>query len=180
MDMQDLKKLADLIAKRNEVEAAIAEIIGCPGGAGNVGEYIASLVFGIKLADSQTNKAYDGRFVDKPLVGKTVNVKFYCRNQRLLDITPNSLPDYYLVLAGPISPASSTRGKTNPWAVAGVYLFEAKSLVGKLEDRQVKIGTATSVAKEYWEDAKIYPKKNPKLYSLTQDQRDALALFHCE
>jgi hypothetical protein len=142
-----------------------------------VGEYIATNVFGIKLEESAAQRAIDGRFVEGPLAGKTVNIKWYGKMEGLLDITPNHLPDYYLVMAGPKSGAVSSRGTTRPWLISAVYLFDARHLVGTLNTRGVKIGVATSVTASMWEEAQIYPiQRNNKLI-LSPDQKKQIELF---
>ncbi len=100
-----------------------------------------------------------------------------CEARRLLDITPNFLPDYYLVLAGPKAVAVSSRGKTRPWLIESVHLFDANSLVTQLKQRNLKIGIATSVRQIYWEQAEIYPTPRRSQYVLTNQQKEMLALF---
>lgn len=55
------------------------------------------------------------------LTGSTVNIKWYGKLDYMLDIHPEAVPDYFLVLTGPKSQPQSSRG--------------------------VKIGVATSVQK---------------------------------
>ncbi len=142
-----------------------------------MGEYIAANVFGIKLEESAAQRAIDGQFMDGPLAGRTVNIKWYGKMEGLLDITPNLLPDYYLVMAGPKSGAVSSRGTTRPWLISAVYLFDARRLVEMLNTRGVKIGVATSVAASMWEEAQIYPiQRNNKLI-LSPDQKKQIELF---
>jgi len=75
------------------------------------------------------------------------------------------------------SPASS-RGVERPWIIKYVYLFKISELVKDLEARGVKIGIATSVRKELWERAEIYPKQRNKKLILTEEQRRLLALYY--
>ena len=93
------------------------------------------------------------------LKGKTVNVKTYGKREDLLDVTSEHLADYYLVLTGPKSQPISSRGSTRPFNVSGVYLFNMRKLLAKLEARKVKIGVATSVAQKDWDSVEISPGK---------------------
>ena len=98
--MDDLKQLAKLIDTRNQIEREITALVGRPAAIGHIGEYIASRVFNIALEESASHKSSDGYFREEPLKGHTVNIKWFAFQEGLLDITPESLPDYYLVLAG--------------------------------------------------------------------------------
>lgn len=173
-----LNRLAALIKERNRVEVEITAIINRPALMGPIGEYIAAQVFDITLHDSASNKASDGAFNSGPLAGRSVNVKWYGRQEGMLDINPNGIPDYYLVLAGPPATAMSSKGMTRPWIIHSVFLFEAAPLVATLQAANVKIGTAAGVKKALWEAAEIYPtQRNPAL-PLTAVQRAQLSLFH--
>ena len=112
LPMNKLTDLADLIRERNAIEEQMGAIIGRPGLLGHVGEFIASRVFDIKLEHSAAAKGIDGRFTSGPLAGQTVNVKWCAKREGLLDIRPDALPDYYLVLAGPKAAPVSSRGPT--------------------------------------------------------------------
>jgi len=92
-----------------------------------------------------------------------------------LDITPDDLPDYYLVLAGPKSPAISSRGQTRPWLISFVFLFQSGELISKLSG--VKIGIATSVKSKYWDEAEIYPIQYNTQLIITPEKRELLAFF---
>ena len=145
---------------------------------GHTGEYIASLIFDIALEESASRKGIDGRFTSGALIGRTVNIKWYTRQEGILDITLEGLPEYYLVLTGPKAGASSSRGQSRPWVIDHVYLFEATTLVDALRQSGVKIGTATSVRQELWSAAEIYPAQNNNVLVLTENKRSALAFFH--
>jgi hypothetical protein len=134
-------------------------------------------VFHITLEESASQKSIDGYFSDGTLAGKSVNIKWYAKNEAVLDITADSLPDFYLVFTGPRSPATSSRGKTRPWLIESVYLFDAASLLNQLKARGVKIGIATSTTQTLWDKAEIYPiQKNDQLV-LSEEQRAMLSLF---
>jgi hypothetical protein len=175
--MEKLVHLAELIKKKNEIDSEIASIIDRPATIGHVGEYIASKLLKIQLEQSASQKGIDGYFVDGPLVGKSVNIKWYTKRSGLLDITPESLPDYYLVLTGPRAPASSSKGTILPWVIQEVFLFNSDELVQSLRARKVKIGIATSVVSGRWEKAMIYPHGNNHHLSLTDEQIRDLSLF---
>ena len=175
--MDDLTRLAQLIQTRNQVARDIASLIGRPAIIGHVGEYIAARVFRIALEESAAQKGIDGRFTDGPLQGRTVNIKWYGQREGLLNITPASLPDYYLAMAGPKAPAASSRGAIRPWVICSVHLFDAHELVGDLRGRGIKIGVATSVRQQLWEQAEIYPLPRNGTLVLSAEQRRLLALF---
>jgi len=144
---------------------------------GNVGEFIASRIFDVKLEHSATAKGIDGRFASGALAGKTVNIKWYAKHEGLLDIRPDALPDYYLVLAGPRTAAASSRGSVRPWLIDAVYVFRAAVLLQSLKQRGVKIGVATSVIRKLWDQAEVYPTPTNRQLVLTNEQREMLALF---
>jgi len=178
--MPDLVELAKLIRERNRVAGDIATLISRPAQVGHVGEYIASQVFEIALERNAAHKAIDGHFRCGPLAGRSVNVKCYTRQEGLLDITSDALPDYYLVLAGPRSGAVAARGATRPWVIELAFLFDAKELVGSLRERGVKVGVATSVARSYWEGAEIHPNQRNSTLRLSEEQHSPLRLFRVD
>lgn len=171
-----LERVADLLARRNAIDADLAAIIDRPMTAGHLGEWIAAQVFDIKLEGSAVAKAIDGVFRSGQLADKTVNIKWYLKREGLLDLTPDLSPDYYLVMTGPPSAALSSRGTTRPWCISNVYLFESAQLIAALRERGAKIGTASSVRAADWTAAEIYPAENPRLKVL-EAQRAQLALF---
>ena len=172
-----LARLASLIRYRNAVENEMAAIMGRPAHPGHIGEFVASKIFDIELAKSAVNKGSNGHFTTGTLAGKSVDVKKYSLNQGILDIRPDALPDYYLVLAGPKSQPSSSKGTAQPWTIASVFLFEAQELIRRLEERGVKIGIATSVIQALWREAEIYPSPNNPRLPLTATQVEMLELF---
>ena len=172
--MDNLKQFSELIKMRNEITNKISKLIGRPALIGHIGEYIASEIFNIKLEESATRKGIDGYFTTGPLTKKSVNVKFYGKHGGGLDIKPNGIPDYYLVLAGPKKPPTSSRGENRPWVIEFVFLFNSKKLISKLE---TKIGTATSVRKYLWEEAEIYPNQRNNGLILNESQKELLKLF---
>jgi len=175
--LTELEKIAELLERRNKIDLEISRIIGRPSLSGHLGEYIASKIFRIKLETSAATKRIDGVFLNGLLKGKTVNIKLYGKQEGLLDIALDNLADYYLVLTGPKSQRTTSRGKSRPLIISNVYLFEMSELINKLKKRGVKIGTATSVAKPYWADAEIYPHRANKKLALTKDQIRLLKLF---
>ena len=173
----ELKRLADLIHQLNRTGSEIAELIGRPALQGHVGEFIASRVFDIELETSATQRAFDGRFRSGALAGRSVNVKWYGKREGLLDLAQSDGPDFYLVLAGPPAPPSSSRGQVRPWCIESVHLFEHAPLVAELRRVGVKVGIATSVRKALWAPAQLYPEQRSPLVVLTGDQRSLLELF---
>lgn len=175
--MEDLITLATLLKERNKTDILISEVIQRPATQGHIGEFIASKIFGITLMDSANNKGIDGRFSNGPLAGRSVDVKFYGKQEGLLDIKEENQPDYFLVLTGPLSPAISSKGLTRLCVIDHVYLFKGKELADEIHRRGIKFGVAASVAKTLWEAAEIYPEQRNRSLIITEYQRQMLALF---
>jgi len=178
MNADALRQLAGLVAKRNAVCSEIARVIGRPAFDSHIAEFIASEVFGIELQVSASNKGFDGRFCQGNLTGRTVNIKWRGKNDGTLNLSPAvPPPDFYLVLAGATSAPGSSRGKDRPWLIEAVYLFDAPVLVGAIRDRGTKVGTACSVASEFWHQAEVFPKNRNKDLRLDDVSRAALSWF---
>jgi hypothetical protein len=177
--VNEVEQLADLIRERNDVAKRITELIGRPAQIGHVGEWIASKVFDIELEGSAVAKGIDGRFRSGLLRGKSVNVKFYAKQEGLLAIREDALPDYFLVLVGPRSKAMTSRGDARLWYIDSVFLFHAHDLYELLQQSAtVKIDRcATSVRRQLWERAEIYPTTTNAALSLDPTQRSCLGLF---
>lgn len=173
----DLRRLASLFKRRNEIDHQIAALIDRPASIGHLGEYIASSIFDIELATSAVNKGHDGVFKTGPQAGQTVNVKMYGKLENLLDINLAAIADSYLVLAGPRATSTTSRGATRPLVIESVHFFKSSELIPLLQERGVKIGVATSVPKALWLAAEIYPSQTSEAMVITQEQRDLLALF---
>jgi hypothetical protein len=91
-------------------------------------------------------RRFDGHFQAGRLAGRSVNVKWYLRQESVLDMTASSTLDYYLVMTGPW--LSSALGRnTSPWLIDYVYFFDAQQLPAEKQRHGVKIGFATSVQK---------------------------------
>ena len=177
--MHDLEQLAKIIKRKNAIDDEVAAMTERPALIGHTGEYIASRIFDIKLKKSATHKAIDGVFRNGKIAGKTVNIKWYGKLEGVLDITPETLPDFYLVLTGPKAAATSSRGLTRPWIIAYVFLFDAYELIRnlKVRNRNLTIGRATSIASNFWESAKIYPTQINNDLVVSEAQRKAISLF---
>jgi hypothetical protein len=167
--MGNLEKLAKLIKQKNLSDGEIARIIGRPAERGHSGEYIAAHIFDIELEPLASSKGIDGHFNSGNLKGQSVNIKWYGKLEGLLD--------FYLVMTGPRTAAWSSRGKTRPWLISYVFIFDAAVLFGELEHQGRKIGIATSVKIHLWETAEIYPEQKSNLLTLSDRQRELLALF---
>ena len=173
----ELGPLASLIRQRNRIDGEIAAIIDRPAHAGHIGEFVAATIFDIRLHESATHRGADGRFTRGPLAGRSVNIKKYSTDQGVLDVRPDALPDFFLVLAGARTGAASSRGTTQPWSIETVYLLEAVPLMERLRARGVKIGVATSVRRRIWDDAEIYPSPKNRVLRLSPEQFSMIALF---
>ncbi len=175
--MDALKLLAELIKQKNQIDDEIAAILQRPAQIGHAGEYIAARIFDIRLVESASHKAIDGYFNSGVLARKSVNIKWYGKQECILDITPNALPDFYLVMTGPKAAAVTSRGGTRPWAIDFAYLFPAGELVSTLLERHVKIGVATSVTKQCWDQAEISPRAQSRYLRLTVEQIKQIGWF---
>jgi hypothetical protein len=173
----EIVTIAGLLHRRNEIDATIARITGRPMVSGHLGEWIAARVFGIDLEDAANRAAFDGRFRSGPLTGRTVNVKWYLKQERVLDMTVSTALDYYLVLTGPYSAAVSSRSSTRPWLIDAVYLFAAAELLAQQRQRNAKTGVAASVLQSQWEAAQIFPVVPNSPLRLTPEQVSVLRLF---
>jgi hypothetical protein len=177
MPDSSVARIAGLLRDRNALDGEIASVIGRPMTSGHLGEWLAHKIFAVELAPVATAAAIDGRFISGPLAGRTVNVKWYLKREGLLDVADSVALDYYLVLTGPASPALTSRGGTRPWCIASVYLFDARQLLAQLRTRGVKIGVASSVRREQWTAAEIFPKATNPLLVVEPDQAALLGLF---
>ena len=131
----------------------------------------------IKLFESASHKGLDGYFQSTVLKGASVNIKWYLVQGNLLDITPLYLPDYYLVMLGSSTNQSSSKGKIYPAKIGSVHLFKSSLLVSQLNKKGVKIGTATSVSKDLWDIAEIYPRQKSCEILVTEEQKELIELF---
>ena len=177
MNRAELERVAALIAERNSVDAEIGAISGRPVVAGHLGEWIAAQVFDIALEDSAVARGIDGRFTTGQLSGRTVNVKWYAKREGNLDLAEDYEADFYLVMTGPRAAPVSSRGGTRPLRITAVYLLAITELLAELRARGVKIGVAASVRVGDWDAAEIFPRQANTALVLTDQQREALALF---
>jgi len=172
-----LEKLADLLSEMNAIGERISEITQRPATIGHTGEYIAAEIFDIELEELANAKGFDGHFKSGNLAGMTVNIKWYSKLEYMLDINPEALPNFFLVMTGPKGQAVSSRGGIRPWLIDYVFLINAAELMIELNARGVKIGVATSVRKHEWQAAEIYPNKRSMGYRMTDDQMGKLMAF---
>lgn len=152
---------------------------GWSGGAtpGHIGEFIAAAIFRIQLFESATNRGADGVFTTGPLQGRTVNVKLYGKQEGLLDVRADAIPEYYLVLTGPRSGAVSSRGQTRPMVIQYAYLFCGPTVLCSLQARGVQVSCASSVKQAEWQAAEVWPTPRNPLIQLDPIQIAALELF---
>lgn len=177
VERDSLARAGALLRERNAIDAELAQLIQRPVTSGHLGEWIAAQIFDIELEASAVAPGIDGRFRLGALQGRTVNIKWYLKREGLLDTTESTVLDYYLVLTGPASAAASSRGSARPWCIEAVFLFEARQLRSEQAMRGVKLGVASSVIKQQWAAAEIYPSPtNPQLRA-TSRQVNQLRLF---
>jgi len=174
---RNLEQLADLLSEMNAIGEKISEITQRPATIGHTGEYIAAAIFDIELEEAANAKRIDGHFRSGNMAGRTVNVKWYSKLEYMLDLNPDALPDYFLVMTGPKDLSMTSRGGIRPWLIDFVFLFNAAELMIELNAQGVKIGTATSVQKHEWQNSEIYPNKRSMGYRMSDDQMGQVAAF---
>ncbi len=175
--MNNLPRLAELVKARNTVESNIANLIGEPVHIGSVGDYIASVIFGITHEKSATQKPIYDTFSYGPLAGHSVDVQWHTKREGDLGLRTDPPPDYYLVLSGPKVGANTIHSLANTWVIESVYLFDARELLTALHERGVQIGNRTSVIGQLWERAEIFPVQCNNRLVLSEEQRNLLYLF---
>lgn len=181
----DLDRLAALLRQHNKITDEIASLIRRPAERGHVGEWIASKVFGIRLADAATERGFDGVFAGGSLEGRRVNVRWYGFREDMLDLDPSGRAEFYLVMTGAKRAAVSSRDTSRPWVITAVFLFdfdaarlhEALRTGGKTLPKPGDENKTRSVAGEFWEAAEIHPTARSPLLVLTPEQHDLLGLF---
>jgi hypothetical protein len=176
-DADSLARAAALLRNRNAIDAELAELIQRPMAPGHLGEWIAGQIFDIELEASAAAAGVDGHFRSGDLRGRTVNIKWYLKREGMLDTTASEALDYYLVLTGPPSAAVSSRGATRPWCIQTVFLFDARQLQSQQSTRGVKQGVASSITKQQWAAAEIYPTASNAKLAITSQQALVLTLF---
>lgn len=174
MPSDRLARLAELLRRRNEIDAELAAVIGRPALSGHIGELIAGEVFDIELHVSATHKGSDGVFRSGPLAGRSVNVKLYGCQESILDMKPADPPDLYLVLTGEKRTAASSRATHRPVVLRHAYIFAHANLVSA----GVRPGVAASVRQQLWTEAEVWPERGAAaLVDLSPDQVALLELF---
>jgi hypothetical protein len=177
VDESSLAQAASLLRERNAIDAELARLIQRPMTSGHLGDWLVAQVFDIELEVSAVAAGIDGHFRSGPLQERTVNVKWYLKREGLLDTTETAALDYYLVLTGPPSAAVSSRGTTRPWRIEAVFLFDARQLRSEQTARGVRHRVASSVIKQQWTAAEIYPSPINTQLTVTPQQADQLKLF---
>jgi len=179
--METLHQLAALLKQRAPIDAQIANLLGVPADTGSIGEYIAARIFGIDLNLSRSEKAHDGYFQRGQLAGQRVNVKCYLSFTRHLDIDPENIPDYYLVLTADLQTGKPALER--PLIIQSVFLFHAQTLIAELDRRRqqkqktLMLNEATYVHADLWQSAQIYPIQQHSLLPVEEKERQLLKLF---
>ena len=113
--MDTLPAFADLMRRRNAIDAQIAALMNRPVHSGHLGEYVASAIFDIALHADARAKVSDGYFRRGLLAGRSVNVKYATKRDGNLNLgaslDPSDHSNFYLVLTGPKVAAGSSRGR---------------------------------------------------------------------
>lgn len=172
--MNDLRSLADLLAERNSIDERIATLLGRPAERSHIGEFIARRAFEISEPDSATQTSNDGMFSSRTLTWKTVNIKFYGKDDGIWDIKAYPSVDFYLVMCGRKEAPGTSRGKKRPLQISAVYLIPEHALLSQ----GVKPRIATSVRQSIRDSYRIFPSAGDlAVVTLTDEQRSAITLF---
>ncbi len=176
----ELVHLADLIRTRNSAVKSIATFVGRPATVGELGEFIASLVFDIQLDPAGATQGISGRFTAGKVRGKNVSVKWYGRYEGVLAINEDALPDFYLVMTGPKGETNDWSRQVPAWSIDYVFLIGAQALTQELLKRGVRISQTTSLREEDWDRCEMYPNPRCPYLTLTDEQRAMLNLFNSQ
>ena len=95
----------------------------------------------------------------------------------MLEINPDALPDFFLVMTGPKAKTPTSKVAIRPWLIDYVFLINAAELMVELNASGVKIGVAKSVQKHEWQAAEIFPNKRSMVYRMSDDQMGKLLAF---
>ena len=173
-----LVRLAVLIKQKNTADEEISANTERPATLGQTAEYVAARIFAIRLDESTAGRGSDGEFVDGPLAGHTVNVRWYPLPTGTLElVTRETIPDYYLVLTGLEHGPISSRLSPRPGLISSVHLFAAADLHASLRLRNLTAGIRTTVTPAKWQAAEVYTEDaNAELIVSTEQRRD-LRLF---
>ena len=178
--LSELRRLADLLRQYNAIGDAIAGVIGRPAERGHVGEYIAARIFDITLERSARKRARDGRFMAGALAGHTVNVKWYGKQEGVLDLHSRGAPDYYLTLTGPagtpIDHALADVVKLGTTTSVSLPPLEYEPALLPCEPQLWGRSEGNAASKRRVGDPVVAEPRNATLV-LSQEQRDLLALF---
>lgn len=175
---ESLRLLSEYVRKRNHVDNELAKIIGRSAEKGHLGEFIASHIFGIELHKSAAYKGSDGLFKEGRLRGKSVNVKWYSLQEYIIDIREAFLPDYFLIMTGPL--ANKLRAKSRLLFIDSVFLFDAHKLIDelKVKGEPVYEKAPTPIDSSYWKPAELYPNNSSShIMPLIPQQIELLSLF---
>lgn len=176
--MIQLEQLADLLRVFNSINHALSGLLERSANLGNISEIIASEILHIQLEERANHPVFDGTFSSGPLQGKTVNVKWRNEGVKAINMKDaDTLPDYFLALAGPHKSSIKTKSLYHPFAIKQVCLFEAVPLVQRLKKEGIAIRHQTRIDAGTWEKARIYPVQEGSPLPLTRTQEDLLTLF---
>jgi hypothetical protein len=170
-----LRDIARLLSARNAIDQEIAQVIKRPMTSG-ISASGSRRRYSISSWSHQPSRP-DGRFRSGPLTGQAVNIKWYLKREGLLDSSESPMLDHYLVLAGPPSSAISSKGTVRPWCIEAVFLFDARQLRAEQIARGVRAGVASSVIKQQWAAAEIYPSARNAILPITPRQKEQLKIF---
>ena len=180
MDQFDeLERFADLVRTWNAINRALGRFLGRSASSGHITEDIASRIIHILLEQRANHPVSDGTFTAGALAGKSVNVKWRGGGSRTVNVKDvNHLPDYFLSFVGPKKSAITDPSPGyHPFSIKEVCLFEAETLATLLREKGKEKGHMTSVQKQVWDQARIYPQHEHSPIRLTPEQETMLALF---
>jgi hypothetical protein len=176
VDADSLARAAALLHERNAIDAELAGVIDRPVTSGHLGEPIAAQIFNIELEASAAAAGIDGRLRSGALRGRTVNIKWYLKREGVLDTTELAALDYYRCLPGRRRRQRRRVVPPGPGASRPCSCLTQQLRFEQI-GRGVKLSVASSVIKQQWAAAEIYPMAtNPQL-TVTSQQAELLMLF---
>ena len=175
--MEELRRLAELVRKRNQKAGRISSIFRQPDQPEKVRERIASRVFGIEISSGPGEKVISGHFTEGKLAGNAVNIKWYARNDGRLSMQENPLPDFYLVLTGPKTGKEGSTAAISLWTLDYVYLFRTEVIMGQLRLRGAEPSETTRIRRRDWNRCELYPESRCSYLNLSDAQMEMLKLF---
>lgn len=174
--MKDILELSSLIKKINDANEDIAEFIGRPASANNIGESIAAEILKLRFIDEGTNFPRIGAFSDGPLSGKNVAVSWRPRFCSLVNFTMDV--DFFLYFMECRKFYRIFHEYYRPMLINSVHLFSVETIIEIMGERDQGPRLHPIITMpDHWDEAEIFPKSSNPLLKLSEKQKEMFALF---